>query len=240
MKPLEPISPKDGTCRVSECCKEEDVISLVSQSLGLLNSETEGMMSLPIYNNGGTIPHNEMQSQEQLKKALSNHDLEVGMHVIQLKSGDTLMDEHNPRPCFFVVLSGCLKISITEEKKVLFSSKSGQGSGSDTTSSTSTGHLPANHVYSYGPGSMIGLAALLMGVTSTVYYSPDGSSTPMLSIQADGPTSVVRMSATTHDILISKYPVIVEHVAQSLIQRLPKVCDGVFCFVIQSNHNPPP
>ncbi len=239
---MEPIPPKEGTCHVSECCKEEDIISLVSQSLGLLNSETEGMMSLPIFHDGDTTPHNEMQSQEKLqhKRSVSNFDMEVGMHVIQLKSGDTLMGEQTPRPCFFVVLSGCLKISITEEEKILFTSKSRQGSSSDTTSSTSTGYLPANHVYSYGPGSVIGLAALLMGATSTVYYSPDGSSTPMLSVQSDGPTSVVRMSATTHDVLVSKYPVIVEHVAQSLIQRLPKVCGGVFCFVIQSNHNPPP
>ncbi len=251
LNPLEPISPKDATtCCVSECSKDEDIVNIVLRSLGLPDSDSEQVMiDFPIFHEGGegkdTTPQNEMDGQgkeQKIKLSPSTLDMTIGMHVIQLKSGDTLMAGQNPRPCFFVVLSGCLKISITEKEKILFTSSSESGqdshsSSSNPTSSILTGDPPANNVHSYGPGSVIGLAALLMGATPTVYYSPDDSSPPMLSVQAHGPTSVMRMSAETHDILISKYPVIVEHVAQSLIQHLPKVCDGVkiFCFVIQSN-----
>ncbi len=236
-EPLEPIPPPT-TIHVGECNEEEDIIRLVSQSLGLLNSETEGMKQFfPIFlveNN--TTPRDEMQSQEEsppkrkvnMKRNERKFNMEVGMHVIQLESGDALMGERDPRPCFYVVLSGCLKILITEEEKALFTSTWGQ---SDAATTSSSGHLPTSHEHSYGPGSVIGLAALLMGATTTVYCSPDGSSTPMLSVQADGPTSVVRVSAQTHDVLVSKYPVIVQHVAQSLLQRMPLVC-GVYCFLI--------
>ncbi len=233
-EPLEPIPPP-ATIHVDECNKEEDIIRLVSQSLGLLHSETEELKQLfPIIHVQDNSTHDEeMQSQEessQKQKFNKQRDTEVGMHVFQLESGDALMGERDPRPCFYVVLSGCLKVSITEVRKALFTSTWGQSDNNAATAS-SPGHLFTSHdEHSYGPGSVIGLAALLMGATTTVYCSPDGSSTPMMSVQADGPASVVRVSAQTHDVLISKYPIIVQHVARSLLQRMPLVCD-VYCFV---------
>ncbi len=232
-EPLEPIPPKNGTIHVGECRKDQDIIRLVYQSLGLPNSETEGIMNLlsPVVHVEGPKHEDDTQNQKdeqspQRRRVVRNLDKEVGMHVIQLESGETLMGERDQRPCFYVVLSGFLKISITEEETVLFAPKLGDGAAT-----FSSDNVPISHGYSYGPGSVIGLAAMLMGATSTVYSSHDSSSTPMLSIQADGPASVARMSARTHDALVSKYPVIVEYVAHSFLHRIPLVCGAHLGFL---------